>query len=410
MNNYLQQFIQEFISFIVPKGKTHLVVENSDQLSNRQQYDYLILLHVLEKEKDILSLLKKAANQLKPNGRLIIIYKNYLYSFLIKFFQAFNAYNRLDDNWLSTTDVKTFLELVDFEPFLQQPLCFTPVRVPLVTFFLNRFLLYFFPFNHLSSSLYVMARKKPLPAKKPRVSIIIPARNEEGNIKNLFQQIPHLSLDTEVIFVEGHSKDNTCQEIEKCLKLFIGKRKIKFGLVKQGKGTGKADAVRLGFAKAKGDILIIYDADMTVTPNDLIEFYSALISGKGDFINGSRLVYPLEKGAMQMLNILGNKFFALFYSWILGQNIKDTLCGTKAFFRKDYQLIQKNSLIPLGKDPFGDFYLLLGASRINLKIIDLPVRYYDRTYGATNIRRFQNAWQLFKFALHAIKKIKMRSL
>jgi glycosyltransferase involved in cell wall biosynthesis len=196
--------------------------------------------------------------------------------------------------------------------------------------------------------------------------------------------------------------------MKRCLQLFPNKKNRSFRLLILKKDAGKAAGVRLGFDNAKGDIIIIYDADMTIPAADLLKFYTALITRKGDFINGSRLVYPVGKGAMQLLNILGNKFFTILYSWLLGQQVKDTLCGTKAFWRKDYLEIKRNVDFLKSQDPFGDFYLLLGASRLNLKIIDLPVRYCERTYGSTNIKRFKHAWQLFKLSLFSIKKFKMR--
>jgi glycosyltransferase involved in cell wall biosynthesis len=171
-------------------------------------------------------------------------------------------------------------------------------------------------------------------------------------------------------------------------------------------GKGKGDAVRKGFAIATGDILMILDADLTVPPEDLTKFYGAIASGKGEFINGSRLVYPLEDEAMRGLNILGNKFFSLMFTWLLGQRLKDTLCGTKVLFKKDYERIHTNRAYFGDFDPFGDFDLIFGASKINLRIVEVPVHYKAREYGVTNISRFSHGWLLFKMMLFAMNRIK----
>jgi len=202
--------------------------------------------------------------------------------------------------------------------------------------------------------------------------------------------------------VEGHSKDDTYSEIERHIALHP-QRCAK--LLRQ-KGTGKGDAVREGFANAAGDILMILDADLTVAPEDLPRFYEALVTGKGEFVNGVRLVYPMEKQAMRFLNLLGNKFFSLAFSWLLGQPIKDTLCGTKVLWKKDYDLIAANRSYFGDFDPFGDFDLLFGAAKIGRKIIDLPIRYRERTYGTTNIRRWQHGLLLLRMVLFSAGRIK----
>ena len=179
--------------------------------------------------------------------------------------------------------------------------------------------------------------------------------------------------------------------------------KIKY--VKQ-EGRGKGDAVRKGFDLATGDILAIYDADMTVPPAEIKKFYDAVIENKGDFINGSRLVYPMPRESMRVLNFIGNKFFSLMFSWILGQPLKDTLCGTKILWRTDYEKIRQGRAYFGDFDPFGDFDLLFGAAKLNFKIVDLPVHYKERIYGATNISRWKHGWLLLKMTVFAARKIK----
>jgi glycosyltransferase involved in cell wall biosynthesis len=236
----------------------------------------------------------------------------------------------------------------------------------------------------------------------PLVSVIVAARNEAGNIADIFRRTPEMGAGTEIVFVEGHSQDDTYSVIEK----EIVKHPERRSQLHRQTGKGKGDAVRLGFAQAKGDILMILDADMTVPPEDIPRFYDALISGKGEFINGVRLVYPMEDEAMRFFNFLGNKFFSLAFSWLLGQPIKDTLCGTKVLWKNEYEMIVANRTYFGNFDPFGDYDLIFGAAKLGLKIVDLPVRYRARTYGSTNIQRWSHGWLLLRMVVFAAKKIK----
>jgi glycosyltransferase involved in cell wall biosynthesis len=238
--------------------------------------------------------------------------------------------------------------------------------------------------------------------REPIVSVVVPARNEAGNIDNIFRRVPEMGAGTELIFVEGHSNDGTYEAIERTARNYPGKR-VK--LLRQ-LGRGKGDAVRAGFAAADGDVLMILDADLTVPPEDLSRFYSVLRSGKGEFVNGVRLVYPMEAQAMRFFNLIGNKFFAVAFSWLLGQKIKDTLCGTKVLSRRNYQLLARNRGYFGEFDPFGDFDLIFGAAKLNLKIVDMPIRYAERTYGQTNIARWRHGWLLIRMVIFACRRIK----
>ncbi len=262
-----------------------------------------------------------------------------------------------------------------------------------------------FPFRYFFLVNFLIVRKKPnledFP-KKPVVSVIIAARNEEGNIADLFKRTPEMGEGTELVFVEGGSSDNTFQAI----KNEINKNPEKEAYVYQQTGKGKGDAVRLGFSKASGNILMILDADMTVPPENLPLFYDALVTGKGEFINGVRLVYPMESKAMRFWNLVGNKFFSLAFSWVLRQPIKDTLCGTKVLTKENYEKIAANRAYFGEFDPFGDFDLLFGAAKQYLKIVDLPIRYRDRLYGDTNISRWRHGLILLKMVFFAAHKIK----
>jgi glycosyltransferase involved in cell wall biosynthesis len=245
------------------------------------------------------------------------------------------------------------------------------------------------------------AQRGPL-SEEPLVSVVIPARNESGNIPHIFTRTPEMGRGVELVFVEGHSKDDTFAAIEKAIADHP-ERRCK---LLQQTGVGKGDAVRTGLAQASGDVLMILDADLTVPPEDLPRFYEVLCSDKGEFVNGVRLVYPMEKQAMRFLNLVGNKFFSLTFSWLLGQPIKDTLCGTKALRKADYERIAANRAHFGDFDPFGDFDLLFGAAKLNLKIVEVPIRYRERTYGTTNIQRWKHGWLLLKMVLFAARRIK----
>jgi len=233
------------------------------------------------------------------------------------------------------------------------------------------------------------------------VSVVVAARNEAGNIQQIFERVPEMGSGTELVFVEGHSQDDTFQVIQDTMQNSL--RNVK--LLKQP-GKGKGDAVRAGFQAASGDVLMILDADLTVPPEDLPRFYDALVKNHGEFINGVRLIYPMEEEAMRFLNNLGNKFFSVAFSWLLGQSIKDTLCGTKVLWRADYEKIAQNRAFFGDFDPFGDFDLIFGATKQNLKLVDMPIRYRERTYGTTNIQRWRHGLLLLRMLWVAAVRLK----
>jgi glycosyltransferase involved in cell wall biosynthesis len=250
---------------------------------------------------------------------------------------------------------------------------------------------------------FFTARPRRLTAPRAlKVSVVIPARNEAGNIEAAVRRTPLMGASTELIFVEGHSRDNTWAEIQRVAREHP-EHPIK---ILQQTGKGKGNAVREGFAQATGDILMILDADLTMPPEELPKFYEVVASGRAEFANGCRLVYPMESQAMQFLNLCANKTFGLLFTWLLGQPLKDTLCGTKVLSREHYERIVANRAYFGDFDPFGDFDLLFGAGKLNLKIADIPIRYRDRTYGETNIRRWSHGWLLLRMVLFAARKLK----
>lgn len=382
-------------------------VEDAENITVGEKFDYIILSDLIGCLLDV----QKTFNQLKkiscPQTRIIITYYNYLWEPLLKLAEKLRLKTPQPlQNWLSLYDIENLLYLSDFEVIKKGYKLLLPKHIPFISTFFNRFLANLPLFSKLCLTEFVIARPKPTRNDNNddyACSIIVPCRNERGNIRHVIEKIPEIGSHTELIFVEGHSKDGTLEEVNKQIKEFPGKD-IK---VFVQDGIGKGDAVKKGFSQAKGDILMILDSDLTVSPEDLTKFYDALSCGKGELIMGSRLVYPIEEKAMRFLNLLGNKFFSSIFSYLLGQGIKDTLCGTKVLFRKDYLKIERGRKFFGEFDPFGDFDLIFGAAKQNLKIIEIPIRYAARTYGSTQISRFRHGLLLLRMSRIAFKKLKM---
>jgi len=378
-------------------------VENIEGL-----FDYIILSDLIGYLPDIEDFFRKLSPVMHSQSKIIITQYSQLWEPLLSLASSVGLRTPapIVQNWISLQDINNFLQLTGFESIKSGKKLLFPKNIPIVSVFINNYLINLWPLNKLALVNYVVARPVPQDKKnKPSFSVIVPARNESGTIEKIVQQIPELGDFTEIIFVEGHSKDNTLDEIKRVVEKYQGKRTLKYS-VQSGKGKG--DAVRLGFEMAEGDILAIYDADMTVSAKDLEKFYLAIASGRGEFINGSRLVYPMEDESMKSLNYLANKTFSYLFSWILCQPIKDTLCGTKVLWKKDYQDIKANRKYFGEFDPFGDFDLIFGASKLNLKIVEVPIRYKTREYGKTNISRFKHGWLLLGMVFFAMRKIKFK--
>ncbi|MCI5055046.1 MAG: bifunctional class I SAM-dependent methyltransferase/glycosyltransferase family 2 protein [Flavobacteriales bacterium] len=374
------------------------------ELDIEEKVDVILLSNVLGYLEDIQTVLTKLHTVCHPKTKIIITNYNYLWEPLLKIGEFIGIKKKSPlQSWLSNNDIVNFLKLSDFDVYKHTRRMLLPVNIPILSWISNRFFAHLPLINHFCINQYFFA--KPIFQEKTAysTSVVIPARNESGNIENAILRTPKFGSEVEIIFIEGNSTDDTWDKIQEIAKKYEATHNIKIG---QQDGKGKGDAVRKGYGMATGDILMILDADLTVPPEDLPKFYEALVSGKGEFINGCRLIYPMEKEAMRFLNTLGNKFFSLVFSWLLNQPIKDTLCGTKVLFKKDYLRIADNRDFFGEFDPFGDFDLLFGAYKQNLKIIDLPIRYRERTYGDTNISRFRHGLILLRMWLYACKKIK----
>jgi glycosyltransferase involved in cell wall biosynthesis len=336
----------------------------------------------------------------------VIGFYNYLWEPVLKTAERLGLKTRQNlQNWLSHQDLANLLDIAGFEVIRKGRRLPFPLYVPLLSGLLNKLGQTLPLVWRCGLQQYLVARLKPSGSRPPySCTVVVPCRNERGNIQAAADRIPALGARTEVIFVEGNSTDGTLEEVRRVIAGYRGPHELK--LIEQGRGRGKGDAVRKGFAAATGDVLLILDADLTVAPEDLPKFFDALQSGAGEFINGCRLVYPMEKEAMRYLNLLGNKFFGKAFSWILDQPIKDTLCGTKVLLKEDYERMAANRAYFGDFDPFGDFDLLFGAARQNLKIVEIPVRYRDRGYGQTNISRFRHGWLLLRMTVFAARKFK----
>ena len=371
---------------------------------DEEPFDFILLADLVNDVWDLQALLEGLPQLCHSGTRLILNYYNRLWEFPLFIARQLGlAKPEMTQNWLTPKDVDNLLYLSGFETIRNWREVLLPLPIPLLEPFANRFVAKFWPFNHLSLTNFTLARPVPTQNQKSfQVSVIIPARNEADNIPLIFDRVPDMGSETELIFVEGNSQDHTYDAIEKAISNHPERKAVLF----KQTGIGKGDAVRLGFQKATGELLMILDADLTVPPEDLPVFYEALVSGKGELINGVRLVYPMEKEAMRFLNFLGNKFFGLVFSWLLGQPIKDTLCGTKVLWKKDYDNIVANRDYFGNFDPFGDFDLIFGAAKLNRKIVDLPIRYRERTYGTTNIQRWKHGLLLLRMVVIAARRLK----
>lgn len=370
-----------------------------------EPFDFVILSGVLGHLSDIQQVLQRSQQFCDARTRLILTFHNFLWQPLLHFAEKINQRRpQPPQSWLSMADVLNLVQITGYLPIRSGRRFLMPKPIPILASICNRFLAHLPIINHFCLTHYIVAKPQfSTTTQDYSCSIVIPARNEAGNIASALERLPALGSHTEVIFVEGHSRDQTWAEIQRIVVIGHPKFTIK---AFQQTGKGKADAVRLGFSQATGDILMILDADLTVQPEDLPQFYDVIARDRGEFINGSRLVYPRSGKAMPWLNNWANKFFSLAFSFLLGQSIKDTLCGTKVLRRSDYEKLAAGRSYFGDFDPFGDFDLLFGATKLGLHLVDVPVRYQPRTYGASNIAHFREGLILLRMCFYASRKIK----
>jgi SAM-dependent methyltransferase len=380
------------------------LVADAHELALGEKFDFIILSDLLNDVWDIQRVLEVVHRHAAPSTRIVLNFYSRVWEAPLRVVKSLGLSRPLlPQSWVTLPDVANLLALADCEIVKRSVEILWPLSTPLVAPFFNKVLVKLWPVTAAGLTHVVVARRRPEGGvtPSPRVSVIVPARNEEGHIAEIFDRVPEMGDGTELIFVEGHSTDGTFDAIDREMK-----RRNRPALLLRQRGEGKGDAVREGFARASGDVLMILDADLTVAPEDLPRFYDALVSGKGDFINGVRLVYPMEENAMRFFNLLGNRFFSALFSWLLGQPIKDTLCGTKVLWRRDYLRIAANRAFFGDFDPFGDFDLLFGAAKLAMKIVEIPIRYRQRRYGTTNIRRWRHGLLLLRMSMTAARKLK----
>jgi SAM-dependent methyltransferase len=368
-----------------------------------REFDYIILSDLVGYLFDIRGTLERLRAVSHPRTRIIVHWYSRVWQPVVHLLEALGLKYPLPLlNWTTVGDVENLLRLAGFETVRSRGHILLPLRLGPISRWANRFLAHLPVLRWFVWTNWVVARPNPRATPSlPRVTIVCPCRNEKGNIEQAVRRLPALGSSTELIFVEGHSTDDT---LEECRRVAAAHPALNIKVMVQS-GKGKGDAVRLGFAHASGDMLMILDADLSVAPEDLPQFYEAMVSGAGEFVMGSRLVYTMDPKAMRFLNLLGNRFFGLLLSVLIGQPIKDTLCGTKVIWREDYAHLSAGRSHFGDFDPYGDFDLIFGAAKLNLRIVEIPVRYRERTYGAPNISRFADGWLLLRMSALAARRL-----
>ena len=369
-------------------------------------FDYIVLSDVLPYVEDMHALFRSVVRHSHRETRIVVQSSSELWRPALRVLELLRLKPvKPVRNWVGPNDVANFLQLAGLEPVTTTRRILLPLAIPFLSGLFNGFLANLWIVRQLCLTYWIVARVRP-PGERRRlgVSLVVPAKDEAGMIERIVEETPELGARSELIFVEGNSTDGTREEILRQIELHPGREIV---CVEQ-EGRGKGDAVRLGFARARYDVLMILDADLTVRPRDLPLFLEAIETGRAELVNGSRLVYGLEPGAMRFLNLVGNKLFSAIFTALIGQPVKDTLCGTKVLERDRYEQIAAGRAYFGDFDPFGDFDLLLGAARLNMKIVDLPVRYQARTYGETKISRFRHGWLLLRMSVFAFRKLKLQ--
>ncbi|MFN3656961.1 MAG: glycosyltransferase [Pseudolabrys sp.] len=368
-------------------------------------FDVILIVDTLGSFDDVQAALQNLDTLCTPATRIVVVYYSHLWQPLLKLAEAVGwRAKQPAQNVMSPGDIHNLAELADLEVVKWEAKLLSPLRLLGIGRFLNRFVSMLPGIRHLSFRHYSVCRPRPKgPAADIRsATVVVPVRNERGNIEPAVQRMPKFCDDIEILFIEGNSSDGSWEEIQRVAAAYPD-RDIK---IMRQPGKGKADAVFTAFDAARGDVLMILDGDLTMPPEQLPKFWDAIRSGKGEFINGSRLVYAMEDDAMQFLNLIANKSFSIAFSWLLSQRFTDTLCGTKVLRRRDYERIKQGRAYFGDFDPFGDFDLLFGAAKLNLRCIDVPIRYAARTYGTTQISRFRHGVMLIRMVFFAFFRIK----
>ncbi len=368
-------------------------------------FDYIVLSDTIGLFDDIENALRQLHRFCRADTRIVIAYHAQTWEPALK--AAEKVGRRMPQpplNYLSRNDLLNIMNLADLDPIRIERRQLIPFSLFGLGGLINRYIAPLPLINALCMRTYMVARsRQAIVARDYSVTVMVPCRNERGNIEDAVRRTPRFGTKQEIMFVEGNSSDNTYEECLRVKEAYAGNRDI---TVYKQTGKGKGDAVRKGFAEAKGEIIMILDADLTMPPEALPKFYDAIASGKGEFINGTRLVYPMEKEAMRPLNFMANRTFAAIFSFLINQRFSDTLCGTKALRKTDYDRIAAGRHYFGEFDPFGDFDLILGAAKQNMRIVEIPIHYAARTYGETQISRFRDGFKLLQMVVFAFRKLK----
>jgi ubiquinone/menaquinone biosynthesis C-methylase UbiE len=368
-------------------------------------FDYIVIADTIGMFEDIDGTLRLIHQVCAPSTRIVISYYSQLWEPVLTAAEALRLRSKQPKiNYIANADFLNLMDLADFEVIGREQRQLLPRRWLGLGPFINRFIAPLPGIRKLCLRTYLVGRPvRQFPDRKFSVSIVIPCRNERGNIESAILRMPKFALRQEILFVEGNSSDGTFEECERVRDAYKENWDIK--VLKQD-GKGKGDAVRKGFAAATGDVLMILDADLTMPPEALPKYHAVIESGKAEFVNGTRLVYPMENEAMRPLNFIANRCFAYLFSYLVNTRLTDTLCGTKVLLRKDYEVLARERTYFGDFDPFGDFDLIFGAAKQNLKIIETPIHYKARTFGETQISRFRDGWLLLKMVWFAYRKLK----
>lgn len=371
-----------------------------------EKFDYVLLANAVGDIVDVEATLLRCHSVMEPESRLVVVWTSYLWQPVFKLAERLGLKSKQPAlNWFSPSDVENLLALTGYEMVKENQALLVPVNIPVLSWFFNRMIARIPPFHKLCYIKSLVARPIHLYSNPNQfsVSVIIPCKNEAGNVQDAVERIPDMGRHTEIIFCDDKSTDGTADKVREMQQKYPNKD-IK---LVDGPGISKSYNVWTGFDAAQSDILMILDADLTTIPEELPYFFNAIASGRGEFINGSRMIYPMAEDAMKPLNVLGNKMFSLAFSYLLGQRIKDTLCGTKVLWKKDYIRMKPLRDSWGVTDRWGDYELIFGAAKLNLKIIDLPVHYLERVYGETKMtKRFKNAAVMARMCLAALKKLR----
>lgn len=372
---------------------------DAENLDLNDKFDYVIMSNLLDYLEDIWSVLGEAKKVLTSDGKIIITTVNPVWEPIFRLGQKLNL--KTPDtarNFITNKDIINLLELGGFEIIKEGLGMALPKYIPVISRFFN-FLMPELPgLRQLCVMQYIVAKIKR-PRRELSCSVIVPCHNEEGNVESLLRRTPKMGKFTELIVVDDGSTDRTAEKVNQEIN-----RDLEVKLISYKPNRGKGHAVKVGFDNARGEVIMILDADMAVMPEELPRFFRLFEEGLADFVNGTRLIYPMEKKAMPIINYVGNKIFNLILSWLMEQRVSDTLCGTKALFKKDYKNIRMKDT------SWGDFDLLVGAGKLCLKIREMPVHYKERTAGESKMKVFKHGWVLLGVCWRGLRELKFRKI